>query len=69
MQNLVNLEGRTIVVTGAGQGIGKAIATLAVELGGNVVALDLNPDALGTAMSALPANRVQQVVGLSLIHI
>jgi len=63
MQNLVNLEGRTIVVTGAGQGIGKAIATLAVELGGNVVALDLNPDTLGTAMSALPANRVQQVVG------
>ena len=63
MQNLVNLEGRTIVVTGAGQGIGKAIATLAVELGGNVVALDLNPDTLGTAMSALPAGRVQQVVG------
>ncbi|KAF1068530.1 SDR family NAD(P)-dependent oxidoreductase [Variovorax sp.] len=63
MQNLVNLEGRTIVVTGAGQGIGKAIATLAVELGGNVVALDLNPDTLGTAMSALPADRVQQVVG------
>lgn len=63
MQNLVNLEGRTIVVTGAGQGIGKAIATLAVELGGNVVALDLNPDTLGTAMSALPASRVQQVVG------
>ncbi|WP_395346314.1 SDR family NAD(P)-dependent oxidoreductase [Variovorax sp. UC122_21] len=63
MQNLVNLEGRTIVVTGAGQGIGKAIATLAVQLGGNVVALDLNPDTLGTAMSALPANRVQQVVG------
>lgn len=63
MQNLVNLEGRTIVVTGAGQGIGKAIATLAVELGGNVVALDLNPHTLGTAMSALPAGRVQQVVG------
>lgn len=63
MQNLVNLEGRTIVVTGAGQGIGKAIATLAVELGGNVVALDLNPDTLGTAMSALPASRVRQVVG------
>ncbi|CAA2109999.1 SDR family NAD(P)-dependent oxidoreductase [Variovorax paradoxus] len=63
MQNLVTLEGRTIVVTGAGQGIGKAIAQLVIELGGNVVALDLNPDSLKAAMAELPAARVQQVVG------
>lgn len=63
MQNLVTLEGRTIVVTGAGQGIGKAIAELVIDLGGNVVALDLNPDTLKSAMAELPAERVQQVVG------
>lgn len=63
MQNLVTLEGRTIVVTGAGQGIGKAIAELVIDLGGNVVALDLNPDTLQSAMAELPAARVQQVVG------
>jgi len=63
MQNLVTLEGRTIVVTGAGQGIGKAVAELVIELGGNVVAVDLNPETLKSAMAELPAAKVLQVVG------
>lgn len=63
MQNIASLEGRTIVVTGAAQGIGLAISRLVIELGGRVVALDLNADALATAMSALPADRVLQVAG------
>ncbi len=63
MKNIVSLEKRTVVVTGAGQGIGKAIAELAIELGGNVVALDMNGDTLKAAMSALPADRVMPVVG------
>jgi len=63
MPNLIALEGRTAVVTGAGQGIGKAVAELVVDLGGNVVALDMNGDTLRSAMSGLPADRVMSVVG------
>jgi len=63
MQNIVTLQDRTIVVTGAGQGIGLALSKLIVELGGNVVAVDLNGDGLCAAMSELPGDRVMQVTG------
>ena len=62
-KNMVSLQGRTIVVTGAAQGIGKATTELAIELGANVVAVDLNGEALGPALAALPAERVMKVVG------
>jgi len=62
-KNMVSLQGRTIVVTGAAQGIGKATAELAIELGANVVAVDLNGEALGAVLAALPAERVMKVVG------
>ncbi len=48
MRNIVSLEGKTIIVTGAGQGIGRATITLARELGANAVAIDLNRDTLAT---------------------
>ncbi|SFJ31412.1 SDR family NAD(P)-dependent oxidoreductase [Bradyrhizobium sp. cf659] len=62
-KNMVSLQGRTIVVTGAAQGIGKATAELAIELGANVVAVDLNGEALGAVVASLPAERVMKVVG------
>jgi 3-oxoacyl-[acyl-carrier protein] reductase len=34
MQDVMSLKGKTIVITGAAQGIGQAIATLAIGLGG-----------------------------------
>lgn len=49
MKNPMSLEGRTVIVTGAGQGIGQAISTLVVELGGNVVGVDLNAEGLKAA--------------------
>ena len=46
MKNLVSLDGKRVVVTGAGQGIGRAVAELCVELGARVAAVDLNADAV-----------------------
>jgi len=63
MDPIVSLQGRTIVVTGAGQGIGKAVAELAIGLGANVVAVDLNGETLDAALAPLPADRVLAVQG------
>ncbi|EEA01831.1 short-chain dehydrogenase/reductase SDR [Burkholderia sp. H160] len=49
MKKLLSLEGRTILITGAGQGIGLALSKLAIELGANVGGVDLNADGLSTA--------------------
>jgi len=63
MSDLVSLHGRAIIVTGAAQGIGKAIAELVVDLGGAVIALDLNGGAMKEALKALPSERVMFVTG------
>lgn len=47
--NPMSLEGRTILVTGAGQGIGLAISRLALDLGASVAGVDLNPELLHAA--------------------
>ncbi|MDO8705403.1 MAG: SDR family NAD(P)-dependent oxidoreductase [Sulfuricaulis sp.] len=49
MINPMSLEGRTIVVTGAGQGIGLAATKAIFDLGGSVVMIDMNPETLAAA--------------------
>ncbi|MDD5175841.1 MAG: SDR family NAD(P)-dependent oxidoreductase [Sterolibacterium sp.] len=49
MNNPMSLEGRNILVTGAGQGIGRAITDLCISLGANVAGVDFNPDGLDSA--------------------
>lgn len=63
MDPIVTLEGRTIVVTGAGQGIGKAIVETVVALGGNAIAIDLNGETLGAVAAELPKERVLAIQG------
>jgi 3-oxoacyl-[acyl-carrier protein] reductase len=62
MQDLMSLEGKTIVVTGAAQGIGQAVASLAIGLGAQVVGVDLNRDKLN-ALAATMSGRLIPYVG------
>ncbi len=50
------IDGKTAVITGAGSGIGQAVALAFVEAGATVVAADLNEDGLEETVSAA-ANR------------
>ncbi|MGA0594024.1 SDR family NAD(P)-dependent oxidoreductase [Enterovirga sp. CN4-39] len=56
--NPMSLADRTVLVTGAGQGIGFGVAKLASDLGANVVLADMNPDALKSAAASFPDGRV-----------
>ncbi len=53
MTNPMSLEGRNIIVTGAAQGIGQAVARLAAELGANVALVDLKADELNATAEAI----------------
>lgn len=55
--NPMSLVDRTVIVTGAGQGIGRAIADLVVALGGNAVIADMNPETLEKAKAEFPEGR------------
>lgn len=47
----MKIEGRVFLVTGAGSGLGAAVARMVVDNGGRVVLVDINADA-GAAMAA-----------------
>ena len=56
-------EGRTIIVTGAASGIGRATASRVAREGGRVVAVDISADRLADLASSLPDGSVVTVVG------
>ena len=62
MQEVMSLEGKTIVVTGVAQGIGQAVANLAIALGGRVIGIELNGDKLN-AFAATTSGRLLPYVG------
>lgn len=62
-QGLIGLEGRTIIITGAAQGIGRATAEMAHNLGASIVVVDMNVDAMDEWTQALPGDRVLSLTG------
>lgn len=59
----MGLQGRNIIVTGAGQGIGRAISMLVLDLGGTVTAVDMNPDTIEAFAAEAGPDRVLAVAG------
>lgn len=55
--NPMDLSARTVIVTGAAQGIGQAIAGLCSNLGANVVLADRNEEILAATLAGLPEER------------
>jgi len=61
--NPMDLTGRTIVVTGAAQGIGRAIATLCHDLGASVALVDRNSEILDATAGEFASGRVLPMAG------
>lgn len=63
MSELVSLKDRTILITGAAQGMGKALVELCLDLGANVVGVDMNADGLDTLAAAVDKKRFMAAKG------
>src|ERR1700693_1061932 len=63
IDTLVSLKDRAIVITGAARGIGRAAAELALDLGANVAAVDLDEEGLAGLAAANSAGRVLSFTG------
>lgn len=63
MVTLGSLASKTIIVTGAGQGIGAGIAKLAYDLGARVTAVDVNGDTLDAFAAPFDKDRFLPIVG------
>lgn len=61
--NPMSLEGSTIVVTGAAQGIGRSVAELAYALGASLLLIDMNAEALQASARSYDAARVLTQAG------
>lgn len=63
MINLMDMTGRNVMVTGAAQGIGLAVAQLLYQLGANLTLLDANQEKLEVASQMFDRQRVLTAAG------
>ena len=63
MKNPMTLEGHNILVTGAAQGIGEAVARLVVDLGGKAILTDVQGDKVTALADELGAANAEAHVG------
>lgn len=63
MKNPMNMDGQVVMVTGAAQGIGRAVATLCVDLGAKVAVIDMQEDAVQSLAADLGADNATAYIG------
>ena len=59
----MSLEGQNVLVTGAGQGIGEAVARMVVELGGKAILADVQADKVNAVAHSLGGGHAEAYVG------
>ena len=59
----IDFAGKTVIVTGAGSGIGRATASRVAREGGRVIAVDVSKERLDETAAALPGSDLTVVVG------
>jgi 2-keto-3-deoxy-L-fuconate dehydrogenase len=68
LKTMNSLEGKIAVVTGAGSGIGRAVALLFAAKGAEVHAIDLNIEALDSVVSNITNNKTKFKNGRAVAH-
>lgn len=63
MDQVISLEERVIMITGGGQGIGRALAQRSVELGARVALVDIDAVALAEAIEVIGSERAKSYAG------
>ncbi len=66
MSNIIDLTGKTIIITGAGSGIGRETARVLSEQGARIIMFDLNQKGLDETLSIITGdNHISRVLDLT----